>query len=95
MLGQNTPFRRTTAAAVAPSPVSPPTPRVAPPPVSDLLKPQAVADLLHVSTKVLERWRGNGDGPNYCRLSRKTLRYQRSDIEAFIAARLRSSTAGD
>jgi sarcosine oxidase delta subunit len=49
--------------------------------------------MLRVNTKVLERWRGAGGGPRFVRLTRKTIRYQLSDIEAFIAARLRSSTA--
>jgi Helix-turn-helix domain len=60
---------------------------------ADLMTPAAVADRLGVSTKLLERWRGTGEGPAFVRLTRKTLRYRAADIEAFIAYRVRASTA--
>jgi hypothetical protein len=76
-------------------PANSPPPAVAEtlPLASDLLAPPAVADLLQVTTKVLERWRGTGDGPRFVRLTRKTIRYRLGDVEGFIAARVRSSTA--
>jgi hypothetical protein len=52
----------------------------------DLLLPAAVADRLGVSTKVLERWRGTGAGLAFVRLTRKTLRYRTTGVDAFIAA---------
>jgi hypothetical protein len=60
---------------------------------TDLITPAAAADLLSVNAKVLERWRSTGDGPAYAKLSSKTIRYRREDIDAFVAARVRASTA--
>jgi hypothetical protein len=71
----------------------PPPPAPAAVASADLMTPTAVADRLGVSTKLLERWRGTGDGPAFVRLTRKTLRYRAADIEAFIAGRVRASTA--
>jgi predicted site-specific integrase-resolvase len=59
------------------------------------MTPAAVADRLGVSKKLRKRWRGNGEGPAFVRLTRKTLRYRVADIETFIAARVRSSTAAE
>lgn len=62
-------------------------------PISDLLTPDAVAGRLGVSTKVLERWRGSGEGPAFVRLSRKTIRYEAAAVDVFIKSRVRNSTA--
>ncbi len=43
---------------------------------------------------VLERWRGTGEGPAYIRLSGKYIRYRQEDLEVFIQASRRQSTAG-
>jgi hypothetical protein len=84
-------------AAATPQPAVPPSlPRPTPAadrrPI-DLITPAAAADLLSVNAKVLERWRSTGDGPAYAKLSSKTIRYRREDIDAFVAARVRASTA--
>ena len=63
------------------------------PATAELLAPAQAADLLGVRAQVLERWRGTGDGPAFVRLSSKTIRYRRQDIAAFVAERVRSSTA--
>src|SRR5271157_2406791 len=59
----------------------------------ELITPAAAADRLSVTAKVLERWRGTGDGPAFVRLTSKTIRYRPADIEAFVAGRTRASTA--
>lgn len=59
----------------------------------DLLAPAQAAELLGVRPQVLERWPGNGEGPVFIRLSRKTIRYRRQDLAGFIGERVRSSTA--
>jgi hypothetical protein len=59
-----------------------------------LLTPAEAASLLSVTEKVLERWRSTGDGPTYVRLTRKTIRYRTSDINAFISGNVRANTAG-
>jgi hypothetical protein len=58
-----------------------------------LLTPAQAADALGVTARVLEHWRGCGDGPAFVRLSRKTIRYRAEDLQAFVAAARRASTA--
>jgi len=58
-----------------------------------LITPAAAAGRLGVNAKVLERWRGSGDGPAFVRMSSKTIRYRPEDLEAFVAGRVRTSTA--
>jgi hypothetical protein len=60
----------------------------------DLLTPAMAADRLKVSTKVLERWRGVRTDLTYIKLGAKTIRYRNEDLDAFIAGRSRTSTAG-
>lgn len=48
-----------------------------------LLTTREAARLIGVSPKTLERWRVLGTGPRYFRF-RQTVRYRRSDVEAFI-----------
>jgi predicted site-specific integrase-resolvase len=57
------------------------------------MTPANAAEILRVRVKVLERWRGSGDGPAFVRLTSKTIRYRRGDIDAFVAGRVRASTA--
>jgi predicted DNA-binding transcriptional regulator AlpA len=47
---------------------------------------------MHVSERTLERWRVAGDGPKHVRLGR-SIRYRLTDIEAYIASRVVSSTS--
>jgi predicted site-specific integrase-resolvase len=65
----------------------------APAPRPLLTAPQA-AERLGVPVSVLERWRGSGEGPAYIKLSGKYVRYQDEDLEAFVEANRRRSTAG-
>jgi hypothetical protein len=58
-----------------------------------LLTPASAAGRLATTAKVLERWRSTGDGPRFVRLTKKTIRYRAADVEAFIASRVRASTA--
>ena len=68
--------------------------RPEPPPIGGvLLTSVQAAEALGVTARVLERWRGCGDGPPYVRLTSKTIRYRSEDLEAFIQASLRASTA--
>ena len=59
----------------------------------ELITPAVAADRLSVTAKVLERWRGTGDGPVFVRLTSKTIRYRPEDLDAFVAGRTRASTA--
>jgi hypothetical protein len=60
---------------------------------AELIWPATAAERLSVNAKVLERWRGTGAGPDFVRLSSKTIRYRPADLDAFVAGRVRCSTA--
>ncbi len=57
----------------------------------NLTTPQA-ADYLGLAISTLNKWRCHGDGPKFIKLGR-SVRYQRVDLDAFIAARRKSSTS--
>lgn len=50
------------------------------------LTQRQVADLLHISTRTLERLRTEGDGPRYLKAGRRVL-YSESDIEKWLKER--------
>ncbi|HEX7006466.1 MAG TPA: helix-turn-helix domain-containing protein [Alphaproteobacteria bacterium] len=54
--------------------------------------PQA-ATFLGLATSTLNRWRSEGCGPRYVRLSGRAIGYRRSDLEAWLADRVRRSTS--
>jgi predicted DNA-binding transcriptional regulator AlpA len=58
-----------------------------------LLTPASAGTLLGVNSKCLERWRHTGAGPSFVKLSGKCVRYRKADLDAFVDARIRSSTA--
>ena len=58
-----------------------------------LLTPGEFADLICVSEATVERWRGQGEGPPFVKVSGKVVRYREVDVQAFIAARHVVSTA--
>jgi Helix-turn-helix domain len=63
-------------------------------PQADRLQPQsAAADYLGVQPATLERWRWRGVGPRFIKIGR-CVRYRRSDLEAFVAASVRTNTSG-
>ena len=47
-----------------------------------------------MSVTQLEQWRGAGKGPVFIKLSHKTIRYRAADLNAYVAARVQTSTAG-
>ena len=49
------------------------------------------AHFLHVQPATLEQWRWNGRGPNFVKIGR-VCRYRLQDLEAFLEARIFSST---
>lgn len=58
-----------------------------------LLSPEEAGALLGVPATLLQRWRTTGDGPQFVRLTRKTIKYRAEDVQAFIESRRVSSTA--
>jgi hypothetical protein len=52
-----------------------------------VLSPKALADLLEVSVKSLERWRDASTGPSFLRLPGSSLiRYTRDDVVTWLLA---------
>lgn len=56
-------------------------------PLEFLTAPE-VAELLHVSTRLLIRWRVEGVGPKWAKPGKNVI-YKRSDVEAWIDAHTR------
>jgi hypothetical protein len=69
---------------------------VSPPePPSDVLTPKQAATYLHLSARTLETMRTRGGGPPFAKYGEgRSARvvYRRSDLEAWIASRVRHST---
>jgi len=53
---------------------------------SRLLTENQAAQILGVNAGTLRRWRWSGEGPEYLRIGRRAIRYESTDLEAFIAA---------
>lgn len=58
-----------------------------------LLTTADAARLLGYSPRALEGWRLRGGGPCFVRISARSVRYRRSDLDAWIEERLRRSTS--
>jgi predicted DNA-binding transcriptional regulator AlpA len=56
------------------------------------LRPPAAADRVGLSVKTLEALRHRGGGPRFAKLSSRII-YRVSDLDEWVAARLRSNTA--
>lgn len=52
-----------------------------------LLTPAEVAERLQVAPHVVKQMRNRGDGPPFLRLGHKTVRYQASAVDAWLASR--------
>lgn len=59
-----------------------------PSPDDELLCTADAAALVGLSAVTLKRMRLSGRGPLFVRLSRRTVRYRRSDLAAFIESKL-------
>ena len=65
--------------------------RKAPTPM--LLTEKETAKILGFSIRTLQKWRSNGGGPRFVRVSARAIRYRREDLEQWIEDRVRTSTA--
>ena len=52
-------------------------------PGANLLDTRQVAELLNVSTTLVEQWRASGEGPTYIKMGR-LIRYRVEDVDKFI-----------
>jgi excisionase family DNA binding protein len=59
---------------------------------SRLLDEYEVATWLSISVRTLRNWRVQGGHIPFIRVGRKTVRYQSSAIESWLASRVRTST---
>lgn len=58
-----------------------------------LIDEKQAAEYLGYTTRALQNWRLRGGGPRFVRVSARSIRYRISDIEAWIEARIVSSTS--
>ena len=59
-----------------------------------LLSTTQAADLLGTTRRTLEDWRHRGAGPVFVKLRSRMVRYRREDLDAFVAAGMRTNTGG-
>jgi predicted DNA-binding transcriptional regulator AlpA len=52
----------------------------------DLLTEDEVARILRISTRSLRRYRADGSGPPWIRISERVYRYPRGELEAWLKA---------
>jgi predicted site-specific integrase-resolvase len=57
-----------------------------------LVREAEAARLLGLSVRTLQKWRWTGKGPEFVRLN-GAVRYQRSDLDRFVASARRTSTS--
>jgi len=58
-----------------------------------LIREPEAADYLGYSVRALQNWRLRGGGPRFVRVSRRSIRYRRRDLNAWANGRMASSTA--
>ena len=58
-----------------------------------LIGEQNAAEFLDLTDRTLQKYRQTGDGPKFCRLSARSIKYRRYDLRLWSEARLRSSTS--
>ena len=62
-------------------------------PQSPYLRQRAAARYIGVSERTMEGWRHRGGGPKYGLISNRIAFYRVADLDAFMEARLRTSTS--
>jgi len=58
-----------------------------------VLTPEKAAEYLTLSLSSLARMRIAGNGPKFIRLSPQKIAYRQSDLDEFLASRVRTSTS--
>lgn len=58
-----------------------------------LINEHEAADYLGYSVRALQNWRHRGGGPPFIKVSNRTVRYRRRDLDAWATARLVTSTS--
>ena len=58
-----------------------------------LLTEQQAASLLNVNPRTMQKWRIQGGGPRFVRMSRRCIRYWPKDLRDWVQNRIKSSTS--
>ena len=60
---------------------------------STLVDEREAASILCYSVRALQNWRHRGGGPDFVKVSSRSVRYRRADLETWIADRTVSNTS--
>ena len=60
---------------------------------STLVNEHEAASILCYYVRALQNWRHRGGGPDFVKVSSRSVRYRRADLEKWIAARTVSNTS--
>lgn len=60
---------------------------------STLVDEREAASILCYSVRALQNWRHRGGGPDFVKVSSRSVRYRRTDLEKWIAGRTVSNTS--
>ena len=60
---------------------------------SALVDEKEAASILCYSVRALQNWRHRGGGPLFVKVSSRSVRYRRADLEAWVLERLVSNTS--
>ncbi|SFT93221.1 helix-turn-helix transcriptional regulator [Sedimentitalea nanhaiensis] len=63
------------------------------PDLNTLVDEREAASILCYSVRALQNWRHRGGGPDFVRVSSRSIRYRRADLFAWIAQRTVSNTS--
>ncbi|WP_099591621.1 helix-turn-helix transcriptional regulator [Paramylibacter kogurei] len=58
-----------------------------------LVNEREAASILCYSVRALQNWRHRGGGPDFVRVSARSIRYRRADLDAWVTARTVSNTS--
>ncbi len=61
--------------------------------VESLVNERQAAKILAVSPRALQKWRSNGRGPLFVRISARCIRYRPRDLATWATDRIRRSTS--
>lgn len=60
---------------------------------SHLVDEREAANILCYSVRALQNWRHRGGGPDFVKVSARSVRYRRADLDKWVAERTVSSTS--
>ena len=85
-----------TSSSPSPSPIRPDDGHTDCDPTAErdaLMRPAEAASFLGLTARTVDKMRQQGRGPSFVLISSRCIRYRRSDLDTWIAERVRSNTA--